>query len=449
MLASYALAPARAKNAVLLIFSYLFYAWWRPDFTCLLAGSTCLDFICGNKIASSQTNQRRRAWLVVSISANLGLLCYFKYANFGIEAFNQLVTEFGSSPVKWQAVVLPVGISFITFQTMSYTIDVYRREVEPEKNILRFATYVSLFPQLVAGPIVRYKRVAEELADRKIRVGSFAFGVTLFFIGLGKKVLIANNAGLAADEAFASVSPGFGDAWVGLFAYTIQIYFDFSGYSDMAVGLGAMLGFSFPRNFNGPYRALSITEFWGRWHMTLSSWIRDYLYIPMGGNRGTAFVVYRNLLVSMLLCGLWHGANWTFLVWGAYHGVWLLLERANHRQPLHSRLPKPLQNTITMAIVMVGWCIFRADTLEAATRYLGVLAGSSGTLWSLDAYWTNHHFTFLTLIVSMVLVRFGSDAIELARRRTPVVVSFVLVLGLVSVTELLSHGFSPFLYFQF
>ncbi|MBW2459026.1 MAG: MBOAT family protein, partial [Deltaproteobacteria bacterium] len=426
-----------------------FYAWWRLDFTLLLIASTFVDYTCARLIHRSKTSLGRKGWLAGSILFNLGLLGYFKYANFGIDNFNSILGALGGAPVGWTEVVLPVGISFFTFQTMSYTIDVYRGDVEPTRNPLDFGTYVAMFPQLVAGPIVRYKQIAESLHQRTHSVDQFASGAVLFVIGFNKKVLLANNFGLAADEVFGHGAQGMASAWLGLLAYTFQIYFDFSGYSDMAVGLGRMLGFEYPRNFDGPYRSKSITEFWRRWHISLSTWIRDYLYFSLGGNRHGVWKTYRNLAVAMLLCGLWHGANWTFIVWGAFHAALLISERLNGKQPLYGKLPAPARVAVTWLLVMIGWLVFRSADMGDFWIHLQALVDVSQLGFAPDAYWVRQPAFFVLTATGFLLVFKGTDAFELARRRSLVIVLAQFVLFVLSLGELLSQGFNPFLYFQF
>ncbi len=448
LLLYYALHP-RLRNPCLLVFSYAFYAWWRVDFVLLLMASTLVDYVAGRAIYATDRRVLKKIWLTVSIVFNLGLLGYFKYFNFGIESLNTTLTAMGASNVAWTNVVLPVGISFITFQTMSYSIDVYRGRVEPERNVVAFGTYVSMFPQLVAGPIVRYREVRDALRDRVLNADKFSKGVLIFLVGFNKKVLLANNFGLAADEAFNHGPGGVLGAWLGLLAYTFQIYFDFSGYSDMAVGLGRMLGFEFPRNFDGPYRSASITEFWRRWHITLSNWIRDYLYISLGGNRGTVAKTYRNLAVAMLLCGLWHGANWTFIAWGAFHGGLLILERLNDRQPYYSKLPKVARVLCTWLLVMIGWAIFRSPDIGSFGEFFVTLFDVRNMGLAHDAYWLVQPSFWIITLVAFAIVFRGTDSFELAERRNLFVTLTQVLLFVLAIGELLSQGFNPFLYFQF
>ncbi|MFT4539797.1 MAG: alginate O-acetyltransferase complex protein AlgI [Planctomycetota bacterium] len=366
-LALYYLSPKGVKSYTLAFASYLFYGWWRPDFVILMLVSTLVDYTAGRRITAARAKgEKGKAWLLLSVFVNLGLLAYFKYANFGIDTLNTVFQSFGADPMEWPKVVLPVGISFYTFQTLSYTIDVYRGNAAPVRHFRDFMCYVAMFPQLVAGPIVRYNTIAEQLHDRTHTFAKFFQGVLAFQLGLAKKVLIADQLGPLADYAFGAESLSIADAWLGVLAYTFQIYFDFSGYSDMAIGLGLMMGFRFPINFNSPYRSISITDFWRRWHISLSSFLRDYLYIALGGNRGSKQRTYVNLSLTMLLGGLWHGAAWTFIVWGAYQGLWLVFERLIGKRSFYSATPVPVQIALTFLLAMIGWVFFRATDMEAA-----------------------------------------------------------------------------------
>ncbi len=318
----------------------------------------------------------RRRWLAAGVTANLGLLAYFKYANFFVEQWDAAASSLGYRPLHWDPVLLPLGISFITFQAISYLVDVYRRDVPAQRSLLSFAMYQAMFPQLIAGPIVRYRSIANKVQTRPVRLYRIYHGARVFLLGLGQKVLIANTMAGPADQIFGLPVEQLtaGTAWLGLACYTLQIYFDFAGYSNMAIGLGHMLGFTFPRNFDLPYKSQSVTEFWRRWHMTLSGWFRDYLYVPLGGNRVSAERTYLNLGVVFLLCGLWHGAAWSFVVWGAYHGLLLVLERVGWGRLL-AALWRPLRHAYLLLAVMTGWVVFRADTLSQALGYLGAMLG--------------------------------------------------------------------------
>ena len=448
LLAVYYATPVRQRNWVLLAFSYVFYGWWRLDFTLLLLASSGVTWACGAGMVRAEA-AGRRTYLVVAVAFNLGLLAYFKYANFAVEGLNAWLGLGGREPLAWVAVVLPVGISFITFQAISYAVDLYRGAVAPARSAATFATYIALFPQLVAGPIIRYRTIEQDLVERRHSFEGFASGVVLFWIGFNKKVLLANTFGLAADEVFDVRSAGMAGAWLGLLAYTLQIYFDFSGYSDMAVGLGRMFGFRFPRNFDAPYRSQSITEFWRRWHITLSTWIRDYLYISLGGNRGGSARTYRNLMIAMLLAGLWHGASWTFVVWGAFHAFWLIVERRNGRRALYAGLPAPLRIACTWLLVMLAWAVFRSSSLGAAGEFLTNLVDPGHPGFASDVYWLVQPSFLLALAAGLVIVFRGTDAMRMADERRPAVVVVQLGLFVWSVAELLGQGFNPFLYFQF
>lgn len=449
VLLAHHLAPRSLRNPVLLLASYVFYAWWRADFVLLLVLSALVDYGCGRGIHAAQRPRVRRGFLAVSITVNLALLAYFKYANWGIDNLNAIVVELGGSAIPWAEVVLPVGISFFTFQTMSYSIDVYRGEIEPARRLLTFSTYVAMFPQLVAGPIVRYRTVAAQLAERPRDPALLSRGALLFMIGLSKKVLLANNCGLVADAVFDPGPADFGAAWIGLLAYTFQIYFDFSGYSDMAIGLGNMFGFRFPRNFDAPYRAQSITTFWRRWHITLTTWIRDYLYISLGGNRGGRAKTYRNLALAMVLCGLWHGASWTFVLWGAYHGALLIAERVRGRQPLYARLPAPLQVGCTMILVMIGWLVFRCETLGDVGNYLGVLLDPRTLDPSTWAHPLLQPVTYGVLGACVLVTYGGTESSALVAAARPRTYAWGFALFAWSTVELMSQGYNPFLYFRF
>ncbi len=375
----YYLAPKRGKAFVIAISSYVFYGWWRPDFVILMWISTVVDFYCGKAITRARAEKRRgKRWVWLSCCVNLGLLGYFKYFNFGVDTLNAIFVEFGAEPWSVMEIVLPVGISFYTFQTLSYTIDVYRGTANPVSRFRDFMCYVALFPQLVAGPIVRYNTIEDQLRSRTHTPGKFYRGLLSFQSGLVKKVLIADVLGGLADAAFDGGGLCSTHAWFGCIAYAFQIYFDFSGYSDMAIGLGLMMGFRFPINFNQPYRSISITDFWRRWHVSLSSFLRDYLYIPLGGNKKGPIRTYINLSLTMLLGGLWHGANWTFIAWGAYQGFWLVVERLSGKRALYAKAPVFAQILLTFVLALFGWVLFRAGTLSEAWTYLSAMFGADG-----------------------------------------------------------------------
>ncbi len=390
----YALAPRRLRHLLLTLLSYAFYGWSNPLFVFLLLFSTAVDYFCGLAIAydgfhwrgrppqpapTEPRSRLQRGMLMLSILTNLGLLGFFKYFNFAAENLALLSQWLGIPGLEAvMRVTLPLGISFYTFQSMSYTIDVYRGQARALRDFTDFACFVSMFPQLVAGPIIRFSEIADQLRAHPVTLEKFARGVAFFTLGLAKKILLANPCGKVADTAFAAAGLGAVDAWYGVTAYAFQIYFDFSGYSDMAIGLGLMLGFVFPKNFDSPYLSESITEFWRRWHISLSSWLRDYLYIPLGGSRHGAGRTYLNLMLVMLLGGLWHGAAWNFVVWGGIHGGWLALERLAGKTSFYRHLPRPARIVITFLIVLIAWVFFRAADLPAALSYLGCMFGLDG-----------------------------------------------------------------------
>ncbi len=372
-LAFYALAPA--KNAALLAGSLLFYAWGEPVFIVFLLASLAGNHFFARAVAASQSNRM----LAAGVALNLAALGWFKYAGFAADTLSGAFAVAGVDITAHAAPHLPLGISFYTFQAISLLFDVRRRDAEAPRRFIDTALYISMFPQLIAGPIVRYKEIDEQLRQRTHSAEKFASGARLFILGLAQKALLANTFAGAADAAFGAPSEAalsMGAAWLGLAAYSLQIYFDFAGYSNMAIGMGRMFGFELPRNFNFPYAAQSVTEFWRRWHMTLSRWFRDYLYIPLGGNRGSALSTYRNLWIVFLLCGLWHGAAWTFVFWGAWHGAFLVMERAFLSRALAAS-PRLLRHLYLPLVVALGWVPFRAESFAGAGEYYAALMGVS------------------------------------------------------------------------
>ena len=367
------LAKNRLRNLILLLFSYLFYLFGAPDFILFLAGSTLFDYAMGR--CMGRYAGRKRWWLILSIVVNLGLLAWFKYANFMVDQTADYLQHLGLDMSGWEQVALPIGISFFTFQKLSYTIDVYRGRCRPIANVIDFAMYVALFPQLVAGPIVRFRDIRLQIRRRIETWEAFYAGAVRFSWGLSKKVILADTCGRFADAVFGleAASLDTTSAWLGALAYTLQIYLDFSAYSDMAIGLGMLFGFRFLENFNRPYSAVSLTDFWRRWHISLSRWFRDYLYIPLGGNRKGAARTYLNLTLVFLLCGFWHGANWTFVVWGAYHGLFLVFERITGLRTLPDNRLRGLRRLLTLGAVICGWVIFRCDDLIQAGHFFAAM----------------------------------------------------------------------------
>jgi alginate O-acetyltransferase complex protein AlgI len=381
LLGVYFLVPRSWRNLVLLVASLFFYAWGEPELVLVMLASTAINYRLGRWIGRTRGTPKGRRILAIGIAANLGLLAYFKYAAFIVETINPAWSGLFGSALGVPEIDLPIGISFYTFQAMAYLIDVARGDTEAEQNPINLSLYIAMFPQLIAGPIVRYTQVADRLHDRTESVDQFAEGVRRFIIGLGKKVLIANSVATAADAIFniPDSSLTFVVAWLGLACYTLQIYFAFSGYSDMAIGLGRMFGFKFLENFRYPYTAQSISEFWRRWHISLSSWFRDYLYIPLGGNRCSALRTSCNLVIVFLLCGLWHGASMNFVIWGLFHGALLMFEGYGLSQWV-SRCWRPLRHAYLIVAVMLGWVVFRAEDLSHSISYYQALAGLNG--WS-------------------------------------------------------------------
>lgn len=454
----YYAAPKAWRIGVLALSGYVFYGWWNPWFCLLMLVSTAIDYGGGLMVSGpGATPQRRKVGLILSVTSNLLILGFFKYCGFAVGAAGAVAQGLGiaapEAPEWVTRIVLPVGISFYTFQSMSYCIDLYRGHARRAPTFLHFAAYVSLYPQLVAGPIVRYETVAGQLVDRPHTAAGFVYGMTRFGIGFAKKILLANPMGPVADAAFGAhpdvlSAPA---AWLGLVAYALQIYFDFSAYSDMAIGLGRMFGFTFDENFASPYRAASITEFWRRWHISLSTFLRDYLYIPLGGNRRGAGRTYVNLMTVMVLGGLWHGAGWTFVAWGALHGGMLALERLLGRATPGFRLPRPLAVGLTFLVVLAGWVFFRSETFGVAACYFRALAGGSGaaaTAGLLCAEMATP-YTLVMLTVGLGIVFFAPNSQSLLRVLTPGKVVAAMAVFLLAVALMFTQGFNPFLYFQF
>jgi alginate O-acetyltransferase complex protein AlgI len=386
--------------------------------------------------------------------SNVLLLAFFKYFNFGVDSYNGLIDWLGLPDVRIDSVLrvtLPLGISFYTFQSMSYAIDVFRGHATVVRNFIDFSCFETMFPQLVAGPIIRFQEIADQLRERTHTVTKFARGVAFFSLGLAKKVLLANPCGKIADLAFEAGSLGVADAWYGVMAYAFQIYFDFSGYSDMAIGLGLMLGFVFPKNFDSPYKSQSITEFWHRWHISLSTWLRDYLYLPLGGNRKGPHRTYVNLFVVMLLGGLWHGAAWNFLIWGGIHGALLALERLRDKVPPYGRLPPPVRVAVTFLIVLVTWVFFRAPDLASSCRYLGNMAGlgdvqSAASLLSGIVYQPYYLGTFL---VAGIITWSCPQTWDWTRSLNGPKAAAICALFVLAAVALTTQEYNPFIYFIF
>jgi alginate O-acetyltransferase complex protein AlgI len=455
-LAGYYVLPRRGRHLWLTLASYSFYGWANPAFMGLMALSTGIDFVAGRKLGAlpPQQDRARRTWLGVSLVSNLSLLGFFKYFNFAVDSYAALLSGLGLGHLQPEVglrVALPLGISFYTFQSMSYTFDVYRGRTRPLENVVDFACYVSLFPQLVAGPIIRFSEIADQLRERTHTAEKFARGVAFFCLGMAKKILLANPCGFVADAAFEAGSLHALDAWAGVLAYAFQIYFDFSGYSDMAIGLGLMLGFVFPKNFDSPYRAESITDFWRRWHISLSTWLRDYLYLPLGGSHKGARRTYVNLAIVMLLGGLWHGAAWNFVFWGGLHGAWLAAERAVGKRSFWSGSPRPVRVALTFLGVLVTWVFFRAPDLPAAALYLEAMAGlgepQAGAALVGAVMYSPYHL--LSLAAAAAVTWGCPQTWDWTRRLTATRAALALGCLALALVMMASQGYNPFIYFIF
>ena len=461
LLLVYFLSPDKIKNYVLLLASIFFYSWGAPRFVFVILVTTTLDFYLVKIMSDSSSKKRRKLFLVISLCLNLGLLLYFKYCNFFIENLNSLLVLLRSEDIKWIGIALPIGISFYTFETITYVVDVYRKEHRPLSNFLEYQLYILFFPKLIAGPIIRFSQISDQIRGRfaNYDLDMILNGFFRFVLGLSKKVFLANTIGLTANAVFSSDSHTLGtaDCWIGAIAYSFQIYFDFSGYSDMAIGLAKMFGFRFPENFENPYTANSITEFWKRWHISLGSWMKNYLYIPLGGNRVSSNKrLYFNLGLVFLLCGFWHGAAWTFIVWGLFYGAWLILEKIF----LLKWLRKIGRSSLlyTSVIILTAGVIFRSDNLLQAFSIIGKMFR-----WSSSGL---HHITvgnkamfvfFLCTIFSFfILLPYGERIQKYLFYKEDksikaqfLVISlslcaFMLLLGIIT-----SSNFNPFIYFRF
>lgn len=461
----------RVGNMFILAASLMFYYWGEDRLVLVMLTSTVVDYYCGIKIGLSTSKKKRKRFLIFSICVNLALLSIFKYFNFGLENFNAFVDSIGLNDLQLKNVMeitLPLGISFYTFQSMSYTIDVYRGEVKPTRKFIDFACFVTMFPQLVAGPIVRYRDISAQIVDRTMYSSLFASGCVRFILGLGKKVLIANTVALPADKIFSIPTNQLTTelAWLGIVCYTLQIYYDFSGYSDMAIGLGSMLGFTFPENFNYPYASKSIQEFWRRWHISLSTWFRDYLYIPLGGGRRNPARVYLNLFLVFLLCGLWHGAAWVFIIWGIYHGLFLVIERLGFEQFLKKQII-PVRHLYSVLVIMGGWVIFRSENLSQALGYYSSLMGfSDGNALQFNMQMNLTNDVVLALVVGILfawpvlpwfirLKQKTHNFLSVSVGRvfhlsfSSLKIMIVLTVFFLSAMSISSGAYNPFIYFRF
>lgn len=451
VLLGYYICPKKGRNLFLLIVSLVFYAWGEPKYVFLMIFSILVNYIFGRLMDKNRGRQKRmKLLLVLSVVIDIGLLSVFKYTDFIITNVNAI---FGAN-FDLLNIALPIGISFYTFQAMSYTIDVYRDDVRVQKNLIDFGMYITMFPQLIAGPIVRYADVQDQLAERSVTTADFSEGVMRFVVGLGKKVLLANQMGAVWSEIYAlggDVSALM--AWTGAIAYTFQIYFDFSGYSDMAIGLGRMFGFKFPENFRYPYQSVSITDFWRRWHITLSTWFKEYLYIPLGGNRRGLARQALNLLIVWSLTGFWHGAGWNFVLWGLYYFVILFIEKLFLLKAL-DKLPKFFRHVYALLLIIIGWVIFASDDVSVLLPFLGSMFGANGAIGGMDVY------TLLTKAALLVICCIAStelpkklflSAAGAMNEKAAFTIKSVMTIALLALSMILLIGdsYNPFLYFRF
>ncbi len=468
VLLCYYASPAKWRHLVLTLFSYIFYGWANPIFTLLMLASTTIDYVAGlvvsqqwdfsKPIEALEKDKPRARFqkiaLTISICSNLSLLGFFKYFNFSVDNYNVLIAMMGIE--TWQVqglfrVILPLGISFYTFQSMSYAIDVYRGDAKAIRKFIDFACYVSMFPQLVAGPIIRFQEVADQLVFRTHTMEKFSRGVAFFALGMGKKILLANPCGKIADTVFKAGANHIVDAWYGIVAYAFQIYFDFSGYSDMALGLGLMVGFVFAKNFDSPYHSKSITEFWRRWHLSLSYWLRDYLYIPLGGNRKGTLRTYVNLFLVMFLGGLWHGASWNFAIWGSLHGGMLSLERLKGKGSLWSWFPAPIRMGFTFVVILITWVFFRAATLPDAIIYLksmfGLVIPKTGSSLMSSLIYSPYYMGSLGL--AGLVVWSSPQTWDFTKQINGWKIGYILGVFILAIAILTTQSYNPFIYFIF
>lgn len=455
----YNLIDKKFKNYFILLASIVFYAWGASDFIVILVLSTIIDFYIVKALYESPQKKRKQLLLFCSIFMNVGLLAYFKYANFFVDNVNQFLGILNVSGIGWTNVLLPIGISFYTFQTLTYSIDVYRGVHKPLEKLSNYLLYIMSFPQMIAGPIVRFNLIADEIIERKETINDKLQGFIRFCIGLAKKVLIANVVGEQADlimnQPVENIT--FISSWIGILAYTFQIYFDFAGYSDMAIGLGKMMGFSFPENFNNPYTSKSITEFWRRWHMTLGQWMRDYLYIPLGGNRVDSKTrLYFNLWFVFLVSGLWHGASWNFVIWGAFHGFFLILDKIFLLQVLN-KIGGFFSTIITFIIVVVGWVFFRLEKFDDAINYIKKMFS-----FNTEMTFENISNEFISIAILAFIFSFVT-ASKIGKKLETLIyynqqptmfwygkmILLSLVLLVLSISAITAEGFNPFIYFRF
>lgn len=449
----YYISPRKIKNITLLIASLIFYAWGEPKYIFLMILTIIFDYFAALLINKNSNNRRKsRQIFIFTIIINIAILGFFKYFGFIVDNINSLF----STHIEYESLPLPVGISFYTFQTLSYIVDVYMKKVNVQKNFINFSLYITMFPQLVAGPIVQYSDINKQLENRNENIDKFGEGVERFIEGLGKKVLLANNIGMVwtsiSSMNIANISVI--SSWIGIAAYTFQIYFDFSGYSDMAIGLGKMFGFNFIENFNYPYISKSVTEFWRRWHISLGSWFRNYIYIPLGGNRIGISKQCRNIFIVWILTGLWHGASWNFIAWGLYYGFFVLIEKIFMKNLLE-KLPVAIRRIYTMIIVMVGWVLFSMNTLDESIQYIKVMFGISSNKF-IDG--TSVYYIYTNILIFIILILCSTPIIKKIFNRIKerynskgliIALLIQIIILLLSVAYLVNATYNPFLYFRF
>ncbi len=452
----YLVTKKELHNPILLIASILFYAWGEPKYLAIMLLTIIINYFGAILIDKNKSPQNKKLVLILTIIANLSFLVYFKYFDFLINNFNHIF----HSNIQLLNIIMPIGISFYTFQALSYVIDVYRGEVKVQKDIYKLALYICLFPQLIAGPIIKYHDIASQIEDREVNFDKVNLGVKRFIIGLSKKMLIANTLGAVADKIFSQNPDSFSHiiAWIGAISYTFQLYFDFSGYSDMAIGLGLIFGFKFMENFNYPYISKSITEFWRRWHISLSTWFKNYAYIPLGGNRKNKLTTIRNLGIVFLLTGIWHGANWTFVVWGLWHGMFIIIEKLlnikEFEQQKHSLKINILRHIYCILAFVIGWVIFRADSLSYAIRYLANMffvlhLDKNNFIYSLSYY--VGRIEIITLIIAILCsIPLFKNMIYIQNKIMRLIVnSWLLILFYLSTITIAANTYNPFIYFRF
>jgi alginate O-acetyltransferase complex protein AlgI len=456
LLGIYFISKEKYRNIILLFFSLIFYSWGETRYIMLMLFSIIINYVLGIILNKLETKNKKRIILIISVLFNLGLLGYFKYFNFFATNINKLL---GTTLIQIKDIVLPIGISFYTFQIMSYIIDLYKKDIKVQKNILNLALYISFFPQLIAGPIVKYHDIAEQLKERIITIEKFATGIKRFVYGLSKKVILANSLAYIADYIF-NTNINFINmpiAWLGAICYMLQIYFDFSGYSDMAIGLGKMFGFEYMENFNLPYISKSITEFWRRWHISLSTWFKEYLYIPLGGNRKGKLRTYINLGIVFFATGFWHGAAWNFIAWGLYNGFFLIIEKIKLKEYLDKNKFKIINHIYSLLIILVGWVLFRANGLKDALKYLKVMFIPNNVECYFDLSIIINTRNILIILLSILLSGLGSWILNKLKKKEKIIefyksyveVLVIAILIFICIIMLASSTYNPFIYFRF